>query len=241
MDYFFSEEITKNQKFFTLKNDEAHHCINVLRKKIGDFIKIINGKGTVFTVKIVNIFKDACELEIIDYEDKEKLFNIHIAISPTKNIDRFEWFIEKSTEIGVDIITPIICKRSERRNVKIERLEKLIVAAVKQSGRYYKPRINSLITFDKFLIQNKNDKSLKLIAHCYDTPKKRLNDIKIDNNEVTILIGPEGDFSEEEIKFAIANDYISITLGENRLRTETAGIVACNIIKFILENNYSTL
>jgi len=237
MYYFFAGELDENQKFYTLKDEEAHHCLNVLRKKKNEIIKITNGRGIIFTAKIIDIGKDFCGVEIIEYEAKSRLYKIHIAISPTKNIDRFEWFIEKSTEVGVDVITPIICKRTERKILKLERLEKIAIAALKQSCRHYAPIINQLISFNNFLKDNKNSDALKLIAHCIDTSKKNIFEVISKKNDVIILIGPEGDFTEDEINAAIVNEFIPITLGENRLRTETAGVVACGLLKFLIDFN----
>jgi 16S rRNA (uracil1498-N3)-methyltransferase len=171
--------------------------------------------------------------EIINVTKKTKPWNydLHVAIAPTKNNDRMEWFLEKATEIGIDEITPIICQNSERRIVKIERFEKIIQSAMKQSLKYTLPKLNEPIKFNEFINQNFEGKVC--IAHCVKDEKKLLKEIIKPSDKITILIGPEGDFSLQEIKKAMDKKFNPISLGESRLRTETAGLVAVNLVSFI--------
>ena len=156
---------------------------------------------------------------------------MHIVIAPTKLNDRFEWFLEKATEIGIDEITPIICENSERKFIKNERLEKILISAMKQSLKYQLPRLNKAIKFTELV--NKNKDTCKFIAHCEDSEKKSLKSQIGNSYAITILIGPEGDFSTKEINHALEHNFIPLSLGKSRLRTETAGIVACNSISLL--------
>lgn len=234
MQVFFSENISGN--IHRLNEEETKHCYRVLRLKPGDEIRIVNGTGGFYSAEIVEINKKDCKIRIIDVqpEFEKRNFRLHIAIAPTKNIDRFEWFLEKSTEIGIDEITPVISKNSERRRIKPERLEKIIISAMKQSIKAYKPKLNEITSFSDFIENNKNLANLqKYIAHCNEGQKANLRDIYTKAGNALILIGPEGDFSREEVDFAIKKKYREITLGHSRLRTETAGVVACHSINFL--------
>lgn len=212
----------------TLSEEESKHCIRVLRKKVGDTINITNGLGKLIVAKITSASAKGCEFTITDEQFIAKTSApLHIAIAPTKNIDRFEFFLEKATEIGIKTITPILCERSERKVLKPERLQKLLTSASKQSKNFHFPVLNPLIGFQEFI---KDDLAKeKFIAHCLENEKKSLNDFII-QSPTTILVGPEGDFSKNEIESALANNYKPVTLGNTRLRTETAGIVASTII-----------
>jgi len=240
MNVFYVPEPTLRN---TLPEEESQHAIKVLRLKEGEEIVLIDGKGGYYKAKIT--FPDAkhCEFEILEtISDFGKLnYYLHIVIAPTKNMERFEWFVEKATEIGISEITPIICQFSERKVIKMERLEKIMIAAAKQSIRAYFPKLNPSCRFDDFL--KKYHASQQFIAHCYSSvydgekiqklEKKKLKDVAQRSLGTIILIGPEGDFSNEEIKKAITAGYIPISLGESRLRTETAGIIACHTIALI--------
>jgi 16S rRNA (uracil1498-N3)-methyltransferase len=160
-------------------------------------------------------------------------FQLHLVVAPTKMNDRYEWFLEKATEIGIQEITPIICDRSERKVINIERFEKIILSAMKQSNELYLPKLNPTISFKEFM-KHKN-KGLQLIAHCEETDKKTLKSVLQSNTDVTVLIGPEGDFSEKEIALALEQNYIPVSLGNTRLRTETAAVVACHSVVFFNE------
>jgi len=198
-------------------------------------VQLMNGKGSIFKAIITVPDSKACLLEIIEEKTIRNIrdYQIAIAIAPTKNMDRFEWFIEKSTEIGVDKIIPLICQHSERRDVKTERLEKILVAAMKQSGQLFLPELTPQISF-KNLINSPFD-GIKTIAHCEAGSKKRLCDAVSSGKSMLILIGPEGDFDPTEIKLAIENGFVPVSLGASRLRTETAGVVACHTVNLINE------
>ncbi len=226
MQLFYNSDITATANEFTFDKIESKHIVKVLRKKVGDILQITNGKGFLFKAKVDIAHEKKCTVSIIHVIEKPKtrLYKLHIAIAPTKNNDRFEWFLEKATEIGIDEITPIICDRSERKILKIERMQKIIESACKQSLKYHFPKLHKPSTFKEF-IEGQSTPQL-FIAHCDDQEKKSLLSQLTGATDITILIGPEGDFSLTEIKIAIDRGYIPIHLGESRLRTETAGIVA---------------
>jgi len=233
MQLFYNTEITQSDKQFTFNKTESRHIVKVLRKKIGDQLFITNGKGKLFTSEVSIASDKKCVVIIISVEDKTKPWDyyLHIAISPTKNIDRFEWFLEKATEIGIDEITPILCNHSERKVIKMDRLNRIIESAMKQSLKFNFPKLNELTSLSDF-IQQKNDGNL-YIAHCKKTDKNLLKTVLKPNQNTTLLIGPEGDFSISEITTAIQKGYLPISLGESRLRTETAGLTAVQTISFI--------
>ena len=207
--------------------------MRVLRKQINDTLKITNGKGFLFDVKIIIASDKKCLAEVTHFEEKSKPWNyyLHIAIAPTKSNDRIEWFLEKATEIGVDEITPIICSNSERRIVKLERFDKIIQSAMKQSLKFTLPKLNKPIKLNDFLKQDLDGQVC--IAHCEEQEKTLLQSVVKPSEKTTILIGPEGDFSSKEIKKCISKNMTPISLGESRLRTETAALVAVNTISFI--------
>ncbi|TCP26997.1 16S rRNA (uracil1498-N3)-methyltransferase [Tenacibaculum skagerrakense] len=233
MQLFFNPNIDENTKEILFDKEESRHIIRVLRKKQGDILHITNGKGSLFSAEIIIESDKKCVVKIVDIQFKEKEWNyyLHVAIAPTKNIDRLEWFIEKATEIGIDEITPIICENSERKVVKHDRLHKIMLSAVKQSLKYTAPKLNDLTSFNDF-IKNSIEGNL-LIAHCNEGEKKALKSFEFTGEKITILIGPEGDFSPKETLEAIKSNFIPITLGDSRLRTETAGIVAVHSISFL--------
>lgn len=215
-----------------LNEVESKHCVRVLRKSNGDKINITNGNGDLFLAKITDAHQKHCGFEIINSEETKKLAPpLHIAIAPTKNIDRFEFFLEKCTEIGISEITPLLCYHSERKNIKHERLEKIVVSACKQSKSFHFPTLNNLTSFKELM---NAQYSQKLIAHCNDEDKTELKNLKF-NEPTLLLIGPEGDFSKEEIELALNSGFKPISLGESRLRTETAGIVACTTVNLNYE------
>jgi 16S rRNA (uracil1498-N3)-methyltransferase len=233
MQLFYNSDIQTNTTQITFDKIESKHIVRVLRKKEGDILKITNGKGFLFDAQITIASDKKCIAKIISHEQKSKPWDyyLHIAIAPTKLNDRMEWFLEKATEIGIDEITPIICQNSERKVVKLERFEKIIQAAMKQSLKFTLPKLNAPIKFNEFINQNFDGKVC--IAHCEENEKKLLSEVVNSSEKTTILIGPEGDFSSQEIEKALAKNHIPISLGESRLRTETAGLVAVNIISFI--------
>ncbi|RPH33713.1 MAG: 16S rRNA (uracil(1498)-N(3))-methyltransferase [Bacteroidales bacterium] len=231
MQIFYAPDITGN--LYTLSEEESKHCIRVLRLDVGNEITIVDGKGGLFKTRIVKPEPKRCMVEVYEavYEFEKRNHYLHIAIAPTKNIERFEWFLEKATEIGIDEITPLLCEHSERKTVNNERLEKIIVSAMKQSIKAYLPKLNQMVSFKQF-IEAKNDGEL-FIAHCYKKDLSHLKDEIKSNQKSTILIGPEGDFSPDEVSIAIQHNFKEISLGTSRLRTETAGVVACHIANLI--------
>ncbi|MGE0078726.1 MAG: 16S rRNA (uracil(1498)-N(3))-methyltransferase [Bacteroidales bacterium] len=231
MQIFYAPDIAGNT--YTLPEEESKHCIKVLRLNTGDEITLIDGKGNLFTASIANPNPKRCEVIVTDVKTEygKRDFYLHIAIAPTKNIERFEWFLEKATEIGIDEITPLLCDRSERKVVNNERLEKIIISAVKQSIKAYVPKLNEMIPFKKFMEQNTDEQ--KFIAHCNSWELPLLKDQVKHNSKVIILIGPEGDFTPNEVDISLSKGYHEISLGTSRLRTETAGMVACHTINLI--------
>ena len=234
MHLFYSTNI--NELF--LDREESHHCTRVLRLKENDEIILIDGKGTFVRAVLVHSSEKKTQYRIIDQiENYNKLpYNLHLAVAPTKNIDRFEWFIEKATEIGVSEITPLLCEKSERKMVKKDRLEKLIIAAAKQSQKAYFPKLNEMQVFNDFLSGNKQYRGEKLIAHCEDGEKRSLHSLKL-KERIIMCIGPEGDFSNKEIQSAIHSGFQPVTFGKSRLRTETAAVYACSAINLLNQKN----
>jgi len=222
-------------KQIVLSEEESKHCIRVLRMEMGSKLELIDGKGGSFTGQISLAHQKKCEVQIIEESriEKRSNYHLHIAIAPTKNMDRLEWFLEKCTEIGIDEISLIKCDHSERKVIKDQRLEKIIVSAMKQSKTAFLPKLNSLETFESFI--TKQTAKHKFIAHCEETTKKGLKEIYSKGEDIVILIGPEGDFSSNEITMAKANNFKELALGETRLRTETAGVVACHSVVFMNE------
>ena len=222
-------------KEVNLNETESKHAIRVLRLAEGSQVQLIDGNGGFYEAVISDAHPKRCKLLIRDsiQEFEKRNFKLHIAIAPTKNIDRFEWFLEKCTEIGIDEITPILSEHSERKAIKPERLEKVLMSAMKQSLKAYLPKLNSIISFNDFITNSKYQN--KYIAHCNDGDKLHLKDSIQKNNDTLILIGPEGDFSPEEVTKAKENGFKEISLGTSRLRTETAGIVACHIVNLVNE------
>jgi 16S rRNA (uracil1498-N3)-methyltransferase len=230
---FYCPDIASEEAL--LSQEESAHCIRVLRLGKGDVVKLIDGKGGLFEAIISVPDAKLCRLEITCSlpVPPARNFNLHIAIAPTKNIDRFEWFIEKAVEIGIDTITPLLCQRSERRVLRTDRLHKLIISTMKQAIVPYLPVLNELTDYKKVIDSHTRSQFNGFIAHCEDSEKKKLKDALTPGSDVIILIGPEGDFSPEEIKLATGNGFIPVSLGNNRLRTETAGIVACNTVNVV--------
>lgn len=229
MQLFYSPDITPLQPSYTLSQEESKHMIKVLRKKEGDHIHITDGKGQLYQVKITIADAKRCTVEILHCEKKpQKKYRLHMVVAPTKMNDRFEWFLEKATEIGVSEITPLICDRSERKILKMERMQKVVQTAMKQSLQTYLPQLNLPISFKEFMALP--HKEYLFIAHCDEHERYALKNRLVVNSDSTILIGPEGDFSPNEIEKAMEKGFLPVTLGENRLRTETAAIVACTTV-----------
>jgi 16S rRNA (uracil1498-N3)-methyltransferase len=236
MQLFYNPNISKLEKEVTFDKEESRHIVKVLRMKDGDTFKITNGKGSFFSAEIINANPKGCLVKIISEEMQQPLpYRLHLAVAPTKLNDRYEWFLEKATEIGISEITPIICDHSERKTIKPERYEKILQSAMKQSLKAYLPVLNEAVSYKDFINSEKISEGLKCIAHCEETDKNSLKAVLLPNQKITILIGPEGDFSSEEIELAKQAGFIPVTLGESRLRTETASVVACHSVAFINE------
>lgn len=231
MHLFYTPDILSDT--YTLHEDESKHCIKVLRLQLGDSITLIDGKGGLYEAEIIDAHPKKTTLSIknVQREYGKRNHYLHIAIAPTKNIERIEWLLEKATEIGIDEVSFIICDRSERKEVKMDRLNKIVTSAVKQSLKAYHPKLNEALSFKNFI--TKTQASQKFIAHCLPEEKKTLKDCINTQADYVILIGPEGDFTAEEIILAIDNNFNPITLGNSRLRTETAALAACFEINFL--------
>jgi 16S rRNA (uracil1498-N3)-methyltransferase len=229
MELFFQENLLESTTEIKFSTKESRHISKVLRKKTGDAITVTNGKGLEWKGEITMLdTRNTLATKTATIFHKKAKSNLHIAIAPTKSNDRIEWFLEKATEIGITHITLILCNHSERRNIKSERFEKILIGALKQSNQFHLPKLNSLTYFSDFVSSYSADN--KFIAHCREGNKSNLSSYNSLSKDVLILIGPEGDFSREEVELAMENDFLPIALGSQRLRTETAGIVACQTV-----------
>ncbi len=234
MQLFYNANLNESTPSFSFDKEESKHIIKVLRKKDGDILYVTNGLGYLFETQITLASDNKCIVDILSFSKKEApSFHLHLAVAPTKMNDRYEWFLEKAVEIGIHEITPIICDRSERKVINTERYEKIILSALKQSNGLFLPKLNPAISFKEFV--NQKNQGQLLIAHCEETDKKTLKSVLTTNQDICLLIGPEGDFSEKEINIALDNKYQAVSLGNTRLRTETAAIVACHSIVFFNE------
>ncbi len=235
MQLFFHPEVSEGDKEVVFPKEESRHIVKVLRKKVGDQLHLTNGKGWLFTTQLIVTGQNKCMARILSSEkEPPPSYHLHMAVAPTKMNDRYEWFLEKATEIGVHEITPIICEHSERKVVKLNRFERVLQSALKQSLHTRFPNLNEPVSFSDFSLQPR--KGQKFIAHCENTEDKNLLSKRIEkNSEVTILIGPEGDFSQQEIELALEKGWEAVSLGSSRLRTETAAIVACHTAALINE------
>lgn len=232
MNYFY-QTFNENDSLVELSEEESKHIHRVLRMNPGDVLGLLNGRGIRAEGVILNYTgkRISVRLNKTEYDENGRNGNLTIAIAPTKNIDRFEFFLEKSTEIGVGKIVPLLCSNSERKIIKPERLQKILIAAMKQSQRLYLPELDKLKTFEDFL--NSDHSEQKFIAHCEDQVKRKFVKELDSGKKTTILIGPEGDFSINEIKLALERGYKPVSLGESRLRTETAGIYASTAFSIV--------
>lgn len=231
MHLFYTPDI--KDMVYTLNPEESKHCVRVLRLVEGEAVSLVDGRGNWYNGVITLADAKGCRVECREKIENHgrRDFRLHLAVAPTKNIDRTEWMLEKCTEMGIDEITMLNTCHSERKVVKDERLEKVIVAAMKQSLKAHLPQLNPMTGFKSFVASCRE--THKFIAHCNEGEKKRLDELYCIGNDVVILIGPEGDFSEEEVEIARQSGFIPVSLGESRLRTETAGIVACHSINFM--------
>lgn len=231
MQLFYNPNLDESTRQFSFDKDESKHIVKVLRKQIGDILYVTNGKGILWSTQIQLASPSNCMVtceELQTFEKPKK--RIHLAVAPTKMMDRMEWLIEKATEIGISSFTPLLCGHSERDVIKTERLEKIALSAMKQSKQFYLPEINEMIRFDQFVRQTTNGG--KFIAHCVENEKHLFEEKVKDFDEITILIGPEGDFTEKEIELAIDHHFQAVSLGQTRLRTETAAFVSCVLAHF---------
>lgn len=239
MHYFYFPDIITAAEEQLLPSEEAFHAFSVLRLQKGALIIITDGNYQAYEAQITDIDKRSCKFKVIKLLPPEiSPCFLHIAVAPTKSMERFEWFLEKITEIGIHEITPIITEHSERTTIKIERCEKIMVAALKQSQKTYLPKIHPAISYKNFIENHQISIAKKYIAHCHLSPKIALQKLLISDHpeSVLILIGPEGDFSLPEINFAETNNYQSILLANSRLRTETAAIIAGHTVQLYWEN-----
>ncbi len=219
----------------SLTQEESWHCAKVLRMKAGENIRIIDGNGNFYDGILTTVSEKKSEATIIcgPTEQQKRNYYLHLAIAPTKQIDRIEWMVEKAVEIGIDEISFVHCKNSERVVIKHERIVKIVASAIKQSLQAFFPKVNGMIYFNEMITKNISDQ--KLIAHCSPSEKINLNSLEFKNKSTIILIGPEGDFTDEEIAFAKQNNFTAVSLGNTRLRTETAGLYACQAISILSE------
>lgn len=232
MQLFYNSQLDSNSSTFTLDRDESKHVFKVLRKNVGDSISITDGRGNLYKGTINHITSNRCDLDIAFAKAYPPLpYDLHIAIAPTKMNDRMEWFLEKATEMGITRITPILCQHSERNKINRERLDRIIVSAMKQSLQFHKPQLDELMSFEDFLKLELTGK--KLIAHCEELEKTHLSETVKASENAIVLIGPEGDFSKQEIEMALNHEFQPVSLGNTRLRTETAGIYTATTFNII--------
>ena len=233
MQLFYAPEISLPR--YTLPEEESKHCVRVLRMTVGDELHLTDGKGNMYRCKVVSDNVKRCEVEVVEtWPEYERMsYGLTMCVAPTKNIDRFEWFLEKATEIGISDVYPLECDHSERRQIKLEREEKVITAAVKQSLKAYHPVLHDLTSVRDIIAMDFEGE--KYIAHCDSSFGERpyLGNLVKKGANTLILIGPEGDFSKEEINFALQNGFKAISLGRERLRTEPAAVVATTVVATI--------
>jgi 16S rRNA (uracil1498-N3)-methyltransferase len=212
--------------FAHLEEEESRHLLSVLRRKVGDRLQLTDGRGFFYEAELAEVGKRHALARIVAQREvlPARAARLHVAIAPTKSIERFEWFLEKATEIGVDEVTPLLCQRAERDTIRRERLEKILVSAMKQSLRAHLPKLNELTRFQDFI--KKTSAAQKHLAWCSDEPLPHLKTQFSHEKNTVVAIGPEGDFSPEEVRLALENGFAGVSLGTARLRTETAGLVA---------------
>ena len=230
MHVFYTPDILTNPE---LPEEEAGHCLRVLRLSIGSEIMLTDGKGSFYKAVISAATNKRCQVQITETIPQEAFWtgHLHLAMAPTKNMDRIEWFAEKATEIGFNELSFLNCRYSERKVIKIDRVEKIVVSALKQSLKANKPIVNEMIDFRKFM--ERDFPGQKFIAHCYEGEKPLLKDVIVPGEDAVVLIGPEGDFSREEVELAESKGFKDISLGKSRLRTETAALVAVHTLNLM--------
>ena len=227
---FYAPDI---DSFPELPEDESHHCTRILRLKKGDAITIIDGKGFFYSAVIVDMHFKHCLVSVTKrwMQKINRDYTIHIAVAATKNMNRMEWLVEKATEIGIDTITCLHCNHSERNEIKLQRLYKTAISAIKQSQKALLPHINEMTDFYEFI--STYQKGCKMIAHCAADRKQLIKEVYTPHNDALVLIGPEGDFSRNEINAALSAGFVPVSLGDSRLRTETAALTACLTIHLL--------
>ncbi|MCC8409431.1 16S rRNA (uracil(1498)-N(3))-methyltransferase [Mucilaginibacter sp. UR6-1] len=233
MHLFYTPDIEPSVKQYFLNEEESKHCVRVLRLSVGDEVQLIDGRGGFYIAGIKDAHPKRTILDIVSVTENYQQRNhyLHIAVAPTKNIERLEWFLEKATEIGIDEVSLIICQRSERKDARVDRLNRIITSAVKQSIKAYHPVLNEAVPFSKFIAAGLTGQGF--IAHCGPGDKEALKSVLTTGGRSTILIGPEGDFTDSEVVAALNSGYKPITLGDSRLRTETAALEACFEVNFL--------
>ncbi len=236
MQLFYHPEAKEINQELAFDREESRHIVKVLRKSTGDILNITNGLGFFLTSEIISANHNKCIVKILEKNPQQPLpYRLHLAVAPTKLNDRYEWFLEKATEIGVTEITPVFCNHSERTKINLERYEKILQSAMKQSLKAHLPKLNKAISFKQFIELNAENSAKKYIAHCAEGTKTSLKKVLHTGEDILILIGPEGDFALSEIELALHNDFRAVSLGESRLRTETAAVVACYSVAFVNE------
>lgn len=232
MNIFFASNIVGDVLEFD--EEEIRH-LQVLRYSREDQIQVVDGKGNWYVAELLDLSKKRAVAKVIEHTSspQRKPYHLHLAIAPTKNIDRLEWFLEKATEIGVDEITPILCRNSERTQVRLDRLEKILLSAMKQSLKVFLPKLNPLTPLKTFIQEQENFVGQKCIAWISDPPGKLLQQTYVSGQNVIVVIGPEGDFAPDEIESAQQHNFVPVSLGQSRLRTETAGVVAVHTIELM--------
>ncbi len=236
MHLFFTPDLQPNDASYTLSEEESKHCARVLRLAQGDAVTLVDGRGGLFEAEIAEANPKKTKISILQShpEYQKRGYRIHVAVAPTKNMDRMEWFVEKAVEMGIDEITFLHCARSERKNLNLERIEKIAVSAMKQSVKAYLPTLHPLTRYADFLQQPATGQ--RFIAHLVEGQERHSLAKSISGEDTyTILIGPEGDFSPEEVTQALQAGYKPVTLGQSRLRTETAALAACHTIHVLLD------
>ena len=232
MNYFYHPSLDNSISQFSLDQEESRHIVKVLRRQAGDLLYITNGKGYLFTAEILEASPKRCTARVLEArKTPPPHFELHLAVAPPKRVERFQWFLEKATEIGVSRITPLICERSERETLPVERLQRVVQEAMKQSLQTFLPELEEPISFSAFL--EREQPAIKFIAHCEEGEKSDLKRRVPADKDVVVLIGPEGDFTPSEIRAALQRGFEPVTLGKNRLRTETAALVACTTVNMI--------
>jgi len=232
MNYFYNASLDNSVSQFSLDTEESRHIVKVLRKQAGDRLAITNGRGHLFTAEILEASPKRCTARVLESrKTPPPHFELHLAVAPPKRVERFQWFLEKATEIGVSRITPLICGRSERQSLPIERLQRVVQEAMKQSLQTFLPVLEQPVGFGEYL--EREQPVQRFIAHCEEAEKMELKRRVAADKDAVVLIGPEGDFTPAEIEAACQRGFVPVSLGKNRLRTETAALVACVTINLV--------